>query len=487
MTRRRRQTDDVLRDVGLELRLIRDGLQHGMGARYADCTLSTSSWSHPVYADIWRVASALDADGVTVDPVTVSTRAAEHPDLTLGALMRIASGHDPRLDASAIAAAAAKLEALAEARRVVERLDATRQQVLTHPDAAGDALDYLASQHAETRPASGLVPLVDLVDASVDEALVDGLLLPDTLAVLWGPSGAGKSAILHDLAVTQATGGVWCGRQCRPVAVAILAYEGRWGLRRRLDAAAAARGVRDLRDLAVYVYDHPPALADGAGLATLRRAIERHGIGAVYVDTLAAACAGALDIDSGAGGDAARAVAALRSLLPAGGVVVAAHHCGHDTSRMRGAYALLAAVDTEVHMADGVIATRKQRDLPSDLRVSYSLLPQDDSVIVGYGGPVAAPRDDIHDRVVAYLTAHPDASSTAVWRAVRGQRNRVFDVVRQVRSGTGTTGTGTGLVPVVPRPSEVPGTTGTPSRREGTGTGTGTEAGTTARRTAHVS
>jgi hypothetical protein len=480
VTRRVRQTDDALADRALERRIIRDVLLHGMGSRYADCTLSTAAWSHPVYAAIWRVAAALDADGETVNPVTVSTRA-QHPDLTLGALGQLAAGHDPRLDAGAIAAAVARLEELAAARRVVARLDATRQQILTHPAAADDAVAHLAAQHAETRTMARLLRLVDMEDVGTDDALVGGLILPDSLVVPWGPSGAGKSTVVHDLFMALATGGMWCGRQCRRVPVAILAYEGRWGLRRRLDAAAAARGVRDLRDLEVYIVDSPPSLTDAAGLRAVRRDIDRAGVGAVLVDTLTDACAGALDLDSGAGGDAARAVAALRSLQPVGGATVAIHHCGHDASRMRGAYALLASADTELHIADGIVSTRKQRDLPSDLRVSYSVVPMDGTVIAGYGGAVAPPRDDVRERVCAYLAAHPDASASAVWRAVGGNRGRILSVVADVRRETGTAGTGTGAVPAVPGAPEVPGTTGTHPIGVVPGTGTGTDTPTTRR------
>lgn len=463
---------DALTDRDMERRITQHVLQHGRhGGLYAfaDYGLSPSVFVNPISRQVLAVAVAAEAEGHTVDSLTIATQGKSR-DLTLAALSKLEGPAVPRLDERALREAGARLATLAEARRVVSQLDATRTQVLAHPEAAPDAIAYLAEQQAEQQRPTRLVPLVDLEDVSADGALVDGLLLPDSLAILWGPSNGGKTALLHDLSITLAIGGDWCGRACQPVRVALLAYEGRYGLRRRLDAAARARGVRDLSGLDVYVYDRPPTLGDTAGLIALRRDLERHQIGVVGVDTLTAGCAGALDIDSGAGGDAARVVAALRTLQPPGGLVIATHHCGHDGSRMRGAYALLAAIDTELHAADGVLSTRKQRDLPSDFRVSYGLIPQDDTIVVGYGGTPLPARDDLRERVMTYLTMHPDASKRAVRDAVRGNRTQVFAIVDDLRASGWPSGPGGPEVipgPVGPTPGSGP---GGPGPYRGTGT-----------------
>jgi hypothetical protein len=280
-----------------------------------------------------------------------------------------------------------------------------------------------------------LVRLADVCDTVTATELVEGVITADSLTVLWGPSNAGKTTIALALMVALATGRTWCGRQCHRTRVAILAYEGRYGLRRRLDAAILAHGGDDPAALDMFVVNHPPKLGDAAGLAMLQGALREPGIGVVLVDTLSAACAGVLDIDAGAGGDAPKAVTALRTLLPEGGTVIAIHHCGHDSSRMRGAYALLAAVDTELHADAGILQTRKQRDLPSDFRVSYGIEPMHGAVVMTDGvAAMAPPPDSLRVRVQAELSKNPNASASVISKAVRAKKETVCQLVKELRS-----------------------------------------------------
>ena len=311
-------------------------------------------------------------------------------------------------------------------------------------------------RQAQNAPTPQLVRAADLRDLNARAHLVQGVVTPDSLCFLWGPSNGGKTTIAIDLAMALATGGQWCGRACQRVSVALLTYEGQYAMRARIAAAARGRGT-DLSAIDVYVVEAPPFLADAAGVAALGERFRAAGVLFVVVDTLTAACAGALDIDAGAGGDAGKALAALRALRADGGAVMAIHHCGHDVSRMRGAYALLAAADTELRAADRTLRTGKQRDLPSDLCVAYQIEQMYGSVVVTYetpAGRLAAQEDEYEKNIAKLIAENPSRSANWIADRVKGNRKKALDTVRKLRtSGSGGLGTS-------PEPAELPERTG---------------------------
>jgi hypothetical protein len=136
---------------------------------------------------------------------------------------------------------------------------------------------------------------------------------------------------------------------------------------------------------------------------------------------------------------------------------------------MRGAYAILAAIDTELHADEGgILRTRNQRDLPSDFRVGYRIEPMHGSVVMTHDGPIEPPRDDLRERVRDALAGNPLASKSSIQRLVKGNRDRVFRLVDELRS-TGSIGSGT--VPLPPEPADHTGSAvpGPDKARNGTG------------------
>lgn len=280
-----------------------------------------------------------------------------------------------------------------------------------------------------------LLRIRDLPIADPSDAIVADVVLPRSTCMVWGAANAGKSTIVYDLAVSVACGAAWAGRATRKGAVLILAYEGQRALRARLEAAAAARGV-DASTLDVFVVREPPNLADAVGLRELRGISRDLDCRLIMLDTLTAACGGALDLDSGAGGDAPRIVEAMRSIIPPDGSLLAVHHSGWAPGRMRGSSILRAALDTELEAAEGVLRTRKQRDLASDFAVGYRLEPMHGAVVVTYGEPpdnCAAGNAALKQQVAAAIAASPDATANEIAKAVGGRRKAVLALVAEIR------------------------------------------------------
>lgn len=388
MTQRRRKGDpgETLRDDHVEVQLLAHLMQHPKTApAYDAARCETRLFAHPIRRQVWNLVSECLEE--TIPPTWMSLQALaterQMTDVTPLYLMTFDRDPLPRLESAAIAQLVDRLRVLADARDEYAALQRDVTDLLAEPDQLG-AIRARAQDRATGLDLtdSGFVTADVLHDREV-VPLVDGVFEPDSLAFVWGPINVGKTFIVTDLAVGAASGGQFFGRRCQQAPVAMLAYEGTHKLRRRLDAAAAVRGLGSVAGLPIYVNVRPPGLADTSGITRVARYLERIGVRTVIVDTFHAACRGVLDIDSGAGGDAGRALEALRRLRPPGGVVVAVHHPGLTVrDRMRGAGAILAAADTEIEVAEGVIRSRKQRDLPSTFRSGFRLDPHAGTLVV---------------------------------------------------------------------------------------------------------
>ena len=474
--RSRQDATDALRDAEVEKRMLGQVMQYPQTApAYDTARCESRLFAHPVRRLVWELVSEAIEEGLEPAWPTLDTlaKARRLEDVSTAYLLEFDCERLPRLEADAIAKNVERLRVLADAREEYAALLRDTQDLLARPEDLGTIRARMVERTAGPAASSGFVLAEQLHDCDV-EPIVEGVLEPDTLAFLWGTTGAGKSTIAASLAVAVASGGEFFGRRCRQAPVAMLVFEGSYKFRRRLDAAAAVRGLRSVAGLPIYVDLAPPGLADTAGLARVARFQERAGVLLTIVDTLHAACRGVLDIDSGAGGDAGRALEALRRVRTPGGVVLTLHHPGLAAKeRMRGAGAILAAADTELQVDEGLIRTRKQRDLPSNFRAGFRLDPHAGSVVVT---PTEAPlpnepeddeTDELERRVAAALHATPAASKNQIYSAVRGNKARVFALIDRLRAG-GTSGTGPSPEQPGPGP-EVAGGTGTGSKRPGPG------------------
>lgn len=226
--------------------------------------------------------------------------------------------------------------------------------------------------------------------------LAKGLLSKHSYAVLYGASGEGKTFAALDLGMAVATGRPFLGHPTRQGAVLYVGFEAFGGLPRRAAALQAKYqtagaplyflpGVRNVR-----VPEGARAFAAEVGMLPEKPTL-------IIIDTMAYALMGA---DENSNTEIQQFNNTMQNLIAAtGATVLLIHHTGKDEAKgARGAYALKAAVDTEILVSDRKVLAMKQRDMESAPPASFRLVPvtvgldQDgDTVTSCYVEQVAAP------------------------------------------------------------------------------------------------
>lgn len=282
------------------------------------------------------------------------------------------------------------------------------------------------------------------------EFLVDGLLVRDSLALLYGAPGSYKSFLATDWTLSVAVGKWWQGREVRPGRVIYLAAEGVSGLGDRVTAWMREHQVFDLEQYEpVSWLTLPVNLTDTAQSAALLAYCAERAPDLVVIDTLAR-CA--------VGGDenSARDMGVLISHADAvrratGATVLLVHHSGKDrTSGARGSNSLTGAVSTELEVSATddlvVITTRKQKDAaaanPLRLRRKVVDLGPDDQgrpvsscVLVPDRGPLDTDGEHLSKSQRVALEALvsievPTGITASVWKDQSELADRTFYNVR---------------------------------------------------------
>jgi RecA-family ATPase len=189
--------------------------------------------------------------------------------------------------------------------------------------------------------------------AVLSSGLVKGVFPFEGLGFIGGQSGAGKSAIMVELTICFARQIPFFDKKVRErVGSAIIAAEGAGGIQNRITAAKIKYNIEDT--LPIRCIPFSGNLCAGADLqqvaATLRKTNEDflsvHGVrlGAVFVDTLTAACL--IDDEN----DAAKATQAMNILKwlgkEASALVLPLHHYGKAaTTGLRGSSAYRGGAD----------------------------------------------------------------------------------------------------------------------------------------------
>ncbi|MCW2244737.1 KaiC/GvpD/RAD55 family RecA-like ATPase [Azospirillum fermentarium] len=253
---------------------------------------------------------------------------------------------------------------------------------------------------AEALPAEGVGPAVapagyqpgalDFVwfgDIAVDldtMELVEGVLTPGALSVVYGESNCGKTFFATDLALHIALGWRWRDRHVVQGAVIYVAAEGGKGVmnriaafRRHYDIASAPpfAVIRSSVNLLDPDRGHTEAL-----IAAITHAAQHAGmpVALVVIDTLSRAMAGGNENASEDMG--ALVMNADRIRQETGAHLMFVHHSGKDTSRgARGHSLLRAATDTEIEVSregaetPSVARITKQRDLETNGEFVFTL------------------------------------------------------------------------------------------------------------------
>ncbi len=221
-----------------------------------------------------------------------------------------------------------------------------------------------------------IAPQIDAAD------FVEGLLIRESMAVVYGQSNSGKTFWMLDLVLHVVAGMAWNGREVERCGVLWLAMEGSHGISNRVSAWREHHGI-DVADLPFAVV--PVALdlltPDGDTERLIETAADVAArlsvpVGLIVVDTLSRAMAGGNENAPDDMGALVTNGTRLQQELHA--AVTWIHHSGKDDAKgARGHSLLRAATDTEIEItAEGnshVARVTKQRELDGNAEFPFSL------------------------------------------------------------------------------------------------------------------
>lgn len=249
------------------------------------------------------------------------------------------------------------------------------------------------------------------------EWLLDGVLVQNTLAVIYGKPNGGKTFVALDWALSIATGAWWFGRKVAPGPVLYVVAEGVAGIGRRLTAWSEGRRVAHTNDIVFY----PAAvnLLNPAHAEALAQVAAELTPILIVIDTLARNMAGG---DENSAKDMGIVVQHLDNLRTASGAcVLPIHHGTKADGSLRGSTALEGAADTTIECkgAEGRIRLiiDKQKDAATGAQHNLYLTP------IGAS---------------CYLTDRPGPGHDF---GLSGKQQDVLDALSKIDDGTGVSST----------------------------------------------
>lgn len=227
--------------------------------------------------------------------------------------------------------------------------------------------------------------------------LIQDVLEDGVISEIWGESGSLKTFITIDMAVSVASGLDYHGEAVRRTGpVLIIPGEGRQGLKKRVRVLCQKRGLG--RGIKVRIANRPVMLAKADQADWLRSQIAKFDVPPVLVvvDTLARNFGGNENSTEDMNAFLDNIVMLSREF---GATILIIHHCGHDTTHSRGAYAFHAGIDNEyqavVDPKTGTIKLINTKMKDTDLRESFyfqrqviQLLDGDGNVMMDNGKPI---------------------------------------------------------------------------------------------------
>ena len=175
---------------------------------------------------------------------------------------------------------------------------------------------------------------------------VKGLFPVAGIGAMFGPSGSAKSFLVIDLAITTALGRVWFGCRTLPCHVTYVMLEGEAGLRGRV-VAWEKHNAMNIPDT-FHVITEPFDIANDNDVEDLAASLPKYGV--LIIDTLNRAAPG---LDENSSKDMGTLLKGMKRLQEVtGGLVIAVHHTGKDTTKgMRGHSSLNAALDGAIEVS----------------------------------------------------------------------------------------------------------------------------------------
>jgi hypothetical protein len=226
------------------------------------------------------------------------------------------------------------------------------------------------------RPTFRLLTVHELRELPPPEWLVQGLLLRQSLSVLYGPSGVGKSFVALDLAASIGAGRDWHGRKVQQGPVVYVVAEGGRSIVRRIEAWTDAN---DCDTDNLFIVPEPVQMRDPKHSSRLADLIEQRDLNPslVVFDTFARCFVG----DENQAGEVGAFVDAVQEFQRKIGnaAVLIVHHTGKSDEDMeRGSSALRAAADTMLLVREGNKQRKLSGNIPKNGHLTLSCNKQKD-------------------------------------------------------------------------------------------------------------
>lgn len=204
------------------------------------------------------------------------------------------------------------------------------------------------------------------------ECLIQNLLCPEQISVMYGPPNTGKTFIALEMARCISTGDPFLGLSTQQGDVFLTELEGRHGLAKRANAIQTFFPQVETTDKAL-ISCHTISLQTEDLDKFYQELFKRRGINPklLIIDTLSMAMNGA-DENSSAMTSAVMCLKKIATTCKTHVMVI--HHSGKDPSKgARGHSSLKGAVDTEILIHDNKLSVTKQRDLPKISPIAFRL------------------------------------------------------------------------------------------------------------------
>jgi hypothetical protein len=274
--------------------------------------------------------------------------------------------------------------------------------------------------------------------------LVDGLIVENSLGLIWGPWGSCKTFLALTWAGFVGSGSWWQGRPVTKTKALYVASEGVAGLGSRIEAFE--RGHRIYGMPGVTFHHGAVNLLDKGAVAGFAEGVAEGDYGLVFWDTLARCMPGG---DENSAKDVGLVVEALDTVRQASNAANwAIHHSTKEGSSARGVSAFLGACDTELEVsATGTLVTvtmHQQRDAEKAEPIHLCLEPVQGTtsatLVDGRGKAITIAGVTL--KVLEALDDDPERGiSASVWSATSGVTLSTFHRHRRALIEEGLVGT----------------------------------------------
>jgi hypothetical protein len=224
-----------------------------------------------------------------------------------------------------------------------------------------------------------LLSRADIDNLPQPEFLIEGLLVKNSLAILYGEPGGAKTFLALALAISVAGGGSWFGRAVAPAPVVYVCAEGHNGIGRRIKANELHNGLSASN---LYVLGESIQLQKSGEVEAFISMLHKENVrpGFVVFDTLSRCTVG---VDENAAKEMNVVVASLERIKREfGATVLVVHHSTKaDGKTIRGSSVISGGVDTALALVtnkknrERVLSMEKQRDADLADPLTFTLQP----------------------------------------------------------------------------------------------------------------